>query len=83
MTIIWYDGRCMDASIIQGVDPLILLAIFIWTQPWKGVALWKAAQLSHKKWFILLLVINTLGILEIIYIFFIAKKYSVETIDAK
>lgn len=71
----------MDTSILQGINPWILLALVVWTIPWKGVALWKAAQLSHKKWFIVLLVMNTLAILDIIYIFFVAKKYTVETID--
>ncbi|HEY0220891.1 MAG TPA: DUF5652 family protein [Candidatus Paceibacterota bacterium] len=56
----------------------IVLAV-LWTLPWKGVAMWKAARLSHKKWFIILFLANTLGILEIFYIFFIAKKYTVET----
>ena len=55
---------------------LILLAV-LWSIPWKGVALWKSARLSHKKWFIALLIVNTFGILEIIYIFWVAKKYQV------
>lgn len=44
----------------------------------KGIALWKAAQANQKNWFIALLLLNTLGILESVYIFFISKKYSVE-----
>ena len=50
-----------------------LFLILLWTIPWKGVALWKAAKNSHKKWFIVLLVLNTLAILEIIYIFCFSK----------
>ena len=73
----------MDNSVIQSINPWILLAIVAWTVPWKGIALWKAAQLSHRGWFIAILILNTLGILDIIYIFFVAKKYTVETIDAK
>ncbi len=46
----------------------------LWVLPWKGYAMWHAARLSHKKWFIALLVLNTLAILDIIYIFFVAKK---------
>lgn len=46
----------------------------IWTICWKGTALWKAAQNSSKPWFIVLLLVNTVGILEIIYIFFFSKK---------
>jgi hypothetical protein len=53
----------------------LLVLITLWTLPWKGVALWKASHLSHKWWFIVLLVVNTLAILEIIYIFFVAPKY--------
>jgi len=52
----------------------ILLLIVAWTLPWKGIALWKAAKNSHKWWFIALLVMNTLAILEIIYIFYFSKR---------
>jgi hypothetical protein len=48
--------------------------IMFWVFPWKGVALWKAARNSHIKWFIVLLVVNTLALLEIIYIFAFSKK---------
>lgn len=57
----------------------VILLVLLWTLPWKGVALWKAARVSHKKWFIALLVINSLALLEIYYIFFIARNYTVET----
>tara|TARA_B100000683_G_C12001975_1_gene354233 strand:+ start:126 stop:347 length:222 start_codon:yes stop_codon:yes gene_type:complete len=56
-----------------------VLVIAIWTLIWKGISLWKAARLSHKKWFIIILVLNTFGILDIIYIYFVASKYSVES----
>ena len=56
---------------------LLYLAI-LWTLPWKGVALWRASRNSHKKWFIALLIINTLAILEIVYIFFFSKKKETE-----
>ncbi len=51
-----------------------LFLIVAWTLPWKAVALWKAARNSRKGWFIALLVLNTLAILEIVYIFYFAKK---------
>ena len=55
--------------------PLLILAlIVIWTLFWKGYAVWTAAKNNHKGWFVALLVFNTLGILEIIYLFAIAKK---------
>ena len=52
----------------------ILFAIFIWTLPWKGYALWKSARLKHKWWFVALLIINSLAVLEILYIFVFSKK---------
>lgn len=52
----------------------VILLILIWTIPWKAVALWKAARKAQKCWFIVLLVVNTLAILEILYIFVFSKK---------
>jgi hypothetical protein len=46
----------------------------LWALPWKGIALWKAARRSEKWWFIALLLINTLAVLEILYIFVFSKK---------
>ena len=52
----------------------ILWLIILWVLPWKVVALWKAAKSSHKLWFVALLILNTLAILEILYIFVFSKK---------
>lgn len=52
----------------------IIWLIILWTLPWKGVALRKSAHNRQKGWFIALLVLNTLAILEIIYIFFFSKR---------
>ena len=52
---------------------LIMLAV-VWDMPWKGVALWRAGRNGHLIWFIALLVVNTLGILPIIYIFAFSRK---------
>ena len=46
----------------------IVLPILIWTLFWKGCALWFAAKENKKVWFLILLVVNTVGILEIIYV---------------
>lgn len=56
-----------------GVGALVALAV-VWTLIWKGLALWKSARLGHKWWFIALMIINTLGILEILYIYVFSKK---------
>lgn len=55
----------------------VLLAILIiWSIIWKGVALWKAARNSQTAWFVIMLIVNTAGILEIIYILGFSKKHS-------
>ena len=41
----------------------------VWSLVWKGIALWHAGRNAHLGWFITLFIVNTLGILEIIYIF--------------
>jgi|SRR3989344_5582036 len=55
---------------------LLASLIMIWSLLWKGLALWKSARLKQPVWFVLLLVINTLGILEILYIFVFSKSLS-------
>ncbi|HVU75390.1 MAG TPA: DUF5652 family protein [Candidatus Paceibacterota bacterium] len=49
-----------------------LLIAILWNIVWKGLALWRAGRLGHKWWFIVMLVLNTFGILEIIYLFAIS-----------
>lgn len=52
-----------------------LLAILVlWSIIWKGIALWRAARNESKVWFVIMLIVNTVGILEIIYIFAIAGR---------
>lgn len=65
----------MNETLALLTAPIILL-LAAWTLPWKGLALWKAARNGAKVWFIVLLIVNTLAILEIIYIFFFSKKQS-------
>ena len=52
----------------------LLLAAAVWTIILKGFALWHAARGSQKWWFIALLIVNTLGILEIVYLIWFRPK---------
>jgi len=63
-----------NMTILTAVGSVLFLALIIWSMIWKGISLWKAARAGSKNWFIALLVINTLGILEILYIFVFSKK---------
>lgn len=54
--------------------PFLLFTVFLWSLLWKGIALWKAAKFDQRNWFIVLLIVNAVGILEIVYLFWFAKK---------
>lgn len=61
----------LDQFISQNYLWIALLTA--WSLVWKGLALWRAGAVRHdKRWFIALLILNTAGILEIIYLFFVA-----------
>lgn len=64
-----------------GVHPFLVALMIMWSLVWKGLALWKSAGLRQKYWFLTILLINTLGILDIIYLFAVAKNYKVEVIE--
>lgn len=52
----------------------VLLIIALWTIPWKAIALWKSARRKELTWFIVLMIFNTLAILEILYIFVFSRQ---------
>lgn len=51
-----------------------IIVFALWSIFWKGWALWIAARQGQKIWFGALLVVNTVGILEILYIFIFSKS---------
>lgn len=53
---------------------LVLLLALVWTLIWKGLALWRAGQNGQSLWFVVLFVVNTLGILDIVYLLWFARK---------
>jgi methionyl-tRNA synthetase len=53
--------------------PEFFIPFLIWSIFWKGSALWKSANKKQLVWFVILLTINTLGLLEIAYIFFLNR----------
>ena len=58
--------------------PVVIVILALWEIPWKGVALWKAARNKDLAWFIILMIFNTIGILEILYIYIWANKKKAE-----
>jgi hypothetical protein len=57
--------------------------LFIWELFWKGLALWKAARNDQRYWYIALLIFNTFGLLQILYLFVFAKEKLVIVREAK
>lgn len=52
----------------------LIVAAVAWTLPWKGLALWASARNGHRAWFVVLLLVNTLAVLEILYLANFQKK---------
>jgi hypothetical protein len=53
---------------------LLLIIIGLWTLPWKGITLWRAARRKEKGWFVALLLLNTAALLEILYFFVFSRR---------
>lgn len=67
----------MDIQQLQGtyywLIPSVIILI-IWETVWKLIAMWKAGRNNHLAWFICIALINTVGILPIVYILMYRKK---------
>lgn len=48
--------------------------ILLWEVIWKAIAMWHAARKNQLVWFILIVIINSIGILSIIYLLINRKK---------
>lgn len=59
---------------IPHLHPVLLAGLIIWSLIWKGLALWRAARAEQLAWFVVLLVVNTAGLLEIAYLLFFAPR---------
>ncbi len=65
--------ECQQLSMIAWIIPVIII-LALWESVWKIIALWKSARNNHLAWFICIAIINTIGILPIIYILTHRKK---------
>ncbi len=52
----------------------LFVCLMIWSAIWKGIALWKSGRNNQLAWFVVMFIVNTVGILEIIYLLFFQKK---------
>jgi Family of unknown function (DUF5652) len=61
----------------QSLPPFLMpfiAFIIVWEVIWKLFALWKSARNGEKIWFVCILVINTVGVLPIVYLLLQKEK---------
>lgn len=51
----------------------LFILLVIWSIVWKIIALWKASQNGQKMWFVGMFLVNSVGILELIYLGFFQR----------
>ncbi len=67
----WYSSW---SEPLLGVGLVLFLILLVWSAVWKALALWSAARDGSKIWFVVLFIVNTVGILEILYLYVFRKK---------
>lgn len=66
-----------DPTLFMSEQPLFvffIVLIVLWSSIWKGFALYRAGANKSVPWFVVLFIFNTLGILEILYLFVFSKR---------
>jgi len=66
-TEFWCNGNYISTYLI------VVSLIALWSIPWKALALWRSARYSQKWWFIVFMLVNTVGLLEIFYLLILPK----------
>ena len=82
MRLPWFLGSSLGFH--SGIGMLgNFLPLIIWSVVWTGLSLWHAARRSEKGWFIFFLFIHTAGIIEILYLIFVAKIFATSKSSSK
>ncbi len=68
------------APLIVGIFT-ILFVMMVAVFALKGYALWCAARAGQKWWFVALFIINTLGILEVVYLIWFRPKNGTKHVE--
>jgi hypothetical protein len=69
-----WNTASFGGGVVETWMGMFFIPIMLWSIAWKGWALWKAARAESKIWFVILLLVNTMGILDILYIFVLGKE---------
>jgi len=70
------NTQLVNQSIMDyaSAHPSLVAAILVWSIVWKLIALWKAARNNHMTVFIVLGILNLVGVPEIIYLAYLYYK---------
>ncbi len=53
----------------------VVISVFIvWSAIWKGIGLWKSGRNGQLSWFVWMFILNTAGILPILYLAYFQKE---------
>jgi hypothetical protein len=69
-------GRMKKMQDLPPAHRALLVAAIAWSIAWKGASLWRAARNGSKPWFVALLLTNTMGVLDAIYLFALDHRRS-------
>lgn len=64
----------VNGFLMTTIGMIVFGLLIAWGMVWKGFALYRAGKQSQPGWFVALFLINTLGILEILYLAFFSKR---------
>ncbi len=56
--------------------PAFFIPLALWSVMCTGIALWHAAKRGEAAWFIFFLFVHTAGVLELLYLIFVADLFS-------
>lgn len=56
------------------IPPQVIGLLFVWEAFWKAVGLWYSIKNSQRNWFVAIFVLNTVGILPLVYLKFYQKR---------
>ena len=67
-----------ELAAMSGGFLALFIVLIVWTSIWKGIALWRAGRNKDIVWFVFMFVLNTAGILPLVYVLFFSNKKKVK-----
>lgn len=77
------ENYFIEISSQLGINVWLFVVILVWSSVWKLLGLWKAAKNNSVPWFIAIGILNTIGILPILYIYVFSRMGKSKTIVKK